>query len=118
MVLDRPPRDLNIVERDGVIGELLVIFVSLARDQNNVAWPCQFNSAINRLSAIDNFFIMRRPESLFDLGDDRVRMLFARVDAGNDGVGGGAIPSPGQQRTLLPVAIPAATKNCNQPMRL
>ncbi len=37
MIFDRTPRDLNVVERDGVIGELLIIFVSLARDQHNVA---------------------------------------------------------------------------------
>ena len=79
MIFDRTPRDLNIVEWNGVIGELLIIFVPLAGDQNNVVRPCQFNGAINGLSAIDNLFIVSRSKSLFDLGDDRVRILFARV---------------------------------------
>jgi hypothetical protein len=47
MILDRTSRDLNIVERNGVIREFLVVFVSFARDQNNVVRPCQFNGAIN-----------------------------------------------------------------------
>jgi hypothetical protein len=32
MVLDRASRDLNIVEWDGVIRELLIIFVAFASD--------------------------------------------------------------------------------------
>src|SRR5437867_147963 len=69
MILDRTSRDLNIVERDGVICELLIIFVPLAGDQDNVARACQLNGAINGLSAIDNFFIVSRSKSLFDFGD-------------------------------------------------
>src|SRR5262249_43132728 len=76
------------------------------------------NSAINRLSAIDNFFIVSRSKSFFDLGDDRVRILFARVVGGNDGVISMAIHNFGHQWTLLPVAIAAATKNRNQPIRI
>src|SRR5258707_3573455 len=118
MIFYRTSRDLNIVERDGVIRELLVIFVPLARDQNNVVRPCQFNGAINGPSPIDNFFIMSRSESLFDLGDDRVRILFARIIRGNDGVISMAIHYFGHQRTFLPVAIATTTENRNQPMRL
>ena len=86
MILDRASRDLNIVERDGVVRELLIIFVPFAGDQNNVARPCQLNSAINGLRAIDNFFIVGRSKSLFDLGDYRVRIFFARIVRGDDGV--------------------------------
>src|SRR5947208_11896477 len=118
MIFDRTSRDLNIVERNGVIRELLIVFVPLAGDQNNVVRPCQFNGAINGLSAIDNLFIVSRLKSLFYLGDDRVRILFARVVGGNDGVVGMTIHYFGHQRALLPVPIAAATKNRNQPMRL
>ena len=45
MVLDRTPRDLNVVERHGVICELLIIFVPLARDQHNVARLCEADGA-------------------------------------------------------------------------
>ena len=118
MILDRTSRDLNIVERDGVICELLIIFVPLAGDQDNVARACQLNGAINGLSAIDNFFIVSRSKSLFDFGDDRVRIFFARIVRGNDGVIGMAIHCFGHQRTFLPVAISTTTKNGNQPMRV
>src|SRR4030095_12450888 len=105
MILDRTSRDLNIVERDGVIRELLVIFVPLARDQNNVMGPCQFNGAIYCLSAIDNFFVMRRSESLFDLRNNCVWVLFARIVRCNNGVIGMAIHYLGHPRALLTVAI-------------
>src|SRR6266513_1244319 len=118
VILDRTSRDLNIVERNGVIRELLVILVSLARDQNNVARPCKFNGAINSLSTIDNFFIMRRSESLVDLSDDCIRILFAWIVRGNDGVISMAIDYFGHQRAFLTVAIAATTKNRNQSMRV
>ena len=86
MIFDRTSRDLNIVEWNGVIRELLIVFVSLAGDQNNVARLCQFNGAINGLSAVDNLFIVCRSKSFFDLGNDGVWILFARVIGGNDGV--------------------------------
>ena len=60
MILNRPSRDLNIVKRDRVIAELLIIFVSLARNQYNVARSGERNGAINGLCAIDNFFIAIR----------------------------------------------------------
>jgi hypothetical protein len=63
MIFDRTSRDLNIVEWNGVIRELLIVFVSLAGDQNNVARLCQFNGAINGLSAVDNLFIVCRSKS-------------------------------------------------------
>jgi len=57
MIFNRASRDLDIVERNGVIAELLIIFVSLARNQNNVARSGQRNSAIDCLRAIDDFFM-------------------------------------------------------------
>ena len=71
MILNRQTRDLNVVKRDGVIAELLIIFVSLARNQHNVAWPGERNSTIDRLRAIDDFFVVIRAKSFFDLRDDR-----------------------------------------------
>src|SRR5256886_4490119 len=55
MVFDRAPRDLNIIERDGVIGELLITLVPFACDQHNVARLRQRNGAANRRHSIDNF---------------------------------------------------------------
>src|SRR6266705_3361335 len=90
MVFNRASRDLDIVERDRVIAELLIIFVTLARNQYNVSWTRERNGAIDRLGAINHFFVPIRAKALFDLGD---------------------------QRALLPVAIAAAAKNGNQTLR-
>src|SRR5207244_3264041 len=79
MILNRPTRDLNVVKWDGVIAELLIIFVSLARDHNNVARPGERNSAIDRLGAINDFFIAIRTKSFFDLRDDRIWIFLARI---------------------------------------
>ena len=37
MIFDGPPRYLNVVEGNRVIGKFLVILVSLARDQDHIA---------------------------------------------------------------------------------
>src|SRR5437667_1266286 len=118
VILDRTSRDLDIVKRDSVIRELLIIFVSLACDQHNVARACERNGAVDGLGAIDNFFIAIRAKSLFDLGDDRVWIFLARIIRGDDGVVSKAICHLGHQRALLPVAIAAGAKNGNQAMRL
>ena len=57
MILNRPTRDLNIVKRDRVIAELLIIFVSLACDQYNVSRSRERNGVVDRLGAINHFFI-------------------------------------------------------------
>jgi len=86
MILNRPTRDLNIVKRDRVIAELLIIFVSLARNQYNVARSGKRNGAINGLCTIDNFFISIRAKSFFDLRDDGARVFLARIIGRDDGV--------------------------------
>ena len=118
MVFDRASRDLDIVEWDRVIGELLIIFVSFARDQYNVSRLGELDRAVNRLRAIDNFFVAIRAKTFFDLGDDRVRIFFARIIRGDDGVIGKSDLPSRHQRALLAVAIAPAAKNNNQASRL
>jgi hypothetical protein len=60
MIFDRAARDLYVIERDGVICELLIIFVPFACNQHNVARASERNGAIDRLGAIDNLFIIIR----------------------------------------------------------
>src|SRR5437667_4325878 len=117
MVFNRASRDLDIVERDRVIAELLIIFVTLARNQYNVSWTRERNGAIDRLGAINHFFIPIRAKALFDLGDNRIRIFLARIIGGDDGIVSKAICHLGHQRALLPVAIAAAAKNGNQTLR-
>src|SRR5438034_8970596 len=118
MVFNRASRDLDIVERDRVIAELLIIFVTLARNQYNVSWTRERNGAIDRLGAINHFFIPIRAKALFDLGDNRIRIFLARIIGGDDGVVSKAICHLGHERALLPVAIAAAAENRNQALRL
>ena len=118
MVLDRASCDLDIIERDGVIGELLIIFVPLACDQDDVARLSECDCAINRLRAIDHFFIATRAKAFLNLDDNRVRVLFARIIGGDNRVISMSIHYFAHQRTLFPVAIAAAAKNYNQSMRL
>src|SRR5438477_3214750 len=118
MIFNRASRDLDIVERDGVIAELLIIFVALARNQNNVARSGQRNSAIDCLRAIDDFFIAIRTKSFFDLRDDCVWVFLSRIIGRNDGVVGKAIYHLSHQRAFLPVAIAPAAENGNQSLRL
>src|SRR5947207_1626101 len=117
MVLNCASRDLDIVEWDRVIAELLIIFVSLARNQYNVSRSSECNSAVDCLGAINHFFIPVRTKSFFDLGDDRVWIFLARIIRRDDGVVSQAIGHLSHQGTLLPVAIAAAAKNGNQTLR-
>ena len=55
MIFNRAARDLEVIERNGVICELLVVFVPFACDQHNVAWTGKRNGPIDCLGAIDNF---------------------------------------------------------------
>ena len=48
MIFERAARDLDVIERDGVIGEFLIVFVPFAGDQNDVA---RLASAMARLIA-------------------------------------------------------------------
>src|SRR6266478_4187688 len=118
MVFNRASRDLDIVERDRVIAELLIIFVSLTRDQYNVSRSGECNGAVDRLGAINHFFIPIRTETFFDICDDRVWIFLARIVRSDDRVVSKAICYLRHHRALLPVAIAAATKNGNQTLRL
>src|SRR5437762_11475906 len=80
MIFDRAPRDLNIIERNGVIGELLITLVPFACDQHNVARLRQRNGAANRRHSIDNFFVMSRATTFFDFSDNGARIFFARSE--------------------------------------
>src|SRR5712691_1710489 len=118
MIFNRAARDLDVIEWDGVICELLIIFVPFTCDQYNVAWAGERNGAIDRLSAIDNIFVMIRAKAFFGFRDNRARVFLARIIRRDDGVIGAAVGHLRHKGALSPVASPATTKNRNQPMRL
>ena len=61
-----------------------------------------------------NFLVMSRAKSFLDLGNDRVRIFLARIVGSDDGVIRILIGHPAHERTLLPVAIAAATEDDNE----
>ena len=73
MIFDRAARDLDVIERNRVIGELLIVFVPLASDQHNVPRTGKRNGTVNRFRAIDNFFVPIGAKAFFDLINDRIR---------------------------------------------
>src|SRR6267143_2202836 len=103
MVFNRASRDLDIVEWNRVIPELLIVLVSLPRNQYNVSRPRERNGAVDRFGAINHFFIPVRAKSFFDLGDDRVWIFLARIIRRDDGIVSQAIGHLSHQGTLLPV---------------
>ena len=101
-----------------MIGELLAIFVTLARDQDDVTRLRDFDCARDRLWAIGDFLEVIAVKSFFDLGDDFIRIFFARIIRGNNGVIGILIGNLTHEGPLSMVAIAAATENDNQAPRL
>src|SRR5882762_1444177 len=118
MIFNRAARNLDVIEWDSVICELLIIFVPFACDQHNVAWAGERDGAIDRLGAINNFFVMIRAKAFFGFRDNRARVFLARIIRSDDGVIGEAVRHLRHQWALLPIAIAATTKNRNQPVRL
>ena len=84
MIFKGSPRDLDVVERHGVIRKLLIGLVAFARDQHDVARLGQCDGARDRLRAIRNLFVMIRAKSFFDFGDDRIGIFFPRIVRGDD----------------------------------
>src|SRR5437764_11261554 len=72
MVLQRAASDLDVIERNRVVGELLVSFVSFAGDDDDVARLGKFDRARDRLRAIGNLFVAIGTKTFRGIGDDRI----------------------------------------------
>ena len=79
LVFDRTSRDLNIIKRDRVVGELLVSFVTFSGDENDIARLGETDRAIDRFGAIDNFLVTVGTKSFFNLCDNFFRIFLARI---------------------------------------
>src|SRR4051812_1902583 len=117
MVLQRLARDLNVVERNGVIRELLVGLMSLSGDQDNIARLRQLDRAGDGFRAVGDLLIVLRAEPFFSVGDDRVGIFFPWIIGSDDAEISVLIGHPAHERTLLFVAIAAATENENEATR-
>src|SRR5207244_4992075 len=79
MIFERPTRHLNVFKRHGVIGELLIIFVTFARDQDDVTRLRDFDCLGNRLRAVGDFFKMIAEKTFFDFGYALIWIFFSRI---------------------------------------
>jgi len=79
MIFECAARDLNIIKGHGVVGKLLIILVTFACDQHNVARLRQLDRAPDRRCTIDNFLVTIGAKSFFNLRDDRVWIFFAWI---------------------------------------
>ena len=117
MIFERTPRNLNVFKRNSVIGKLLIIFVTFARDQDDVTRLCDFDCLGNRLRAVGDFFKMIAAKTFFNFGDNFIRIFFPRIIGGDDGVIRVLIDNLTHERPFLAVAITAATEDNNQAPR-
>ena len=77
--LQCPAGYFNVIKRDGVIAEFLVFFVAFPCDQNNIPGLSHRDRPRNRLSPIDDLFVVLMLESGFDIANDRFRIFLSRV---------------------------------------
>src|SRR6185437_5060467 len=104
-------RDLAVVERERVVGELLALFVALAGDHDHVAFAGFADSAGDRLAPVR--LDLGTVSALEDLGDDRFGLLAARIVGGDDRDVGELGRDPAHQRALAAVAVAAAAEDAD-----
>src|SRR2546421_167536 len=104
MVLQGAPGDLDVVERDRVVGEFLVGLVAFAGDEDDVARLRQLDCARDRLRAIGDFFVAIGAKTFLGIGDDRVGIFFPRIIGGDDAVIGVLVGDARHQWALLFIA--------------
>ena len=81
-----------IIEMDGLVLEDLIILMALAEDDDDIILLGQFNRAEDGLAAVRDLLMVLRADgflhALFDLAQDEVRVLGARVvRSRNDDIG-------------------------------
>ena len=114
MVLQRAARDLDVVERNRVVGELLVSFVPFAGDDDDVARLGKFDRARDRLRAIGNLFVAIGTKTFLGIGNDRVGIFLPWIIGSDDAEVGVFVGHARHERPLLFVAVAAAAKNNDQ----
>ena len=113
MAFDRAARHLNVFKRHCVIGKLLIIFVTFARDQHDVTRLSELDCARNRRRAVGDFFKLAAAKAFLDLGDDLVRIFVARIILSDDRVIGILIGHCSHERSFFTITIAAAAENDN-----
>jgi len=88
--------------------------VTFARDQDDVTRLGDFDGARNRLRAIRDFFKNGCRETFFDLRDDLSGSSLRGLSEVMNGVVGLLVDNLTHQRTLLTIAISAATEDDDQ----
>src|SRR3954451_3437053 len=103
--------DRDVVERDLAPGlELLPLLVALAGDDHDVAGLGDRDRLLDRGAAVD-LDVDAAPAALQDLGDDRLRVLVARVVGRDDHDVGLVARDLAHERPLRAVAVPAGAEH-------
>src|SRR2546423_14146951 len=113
----RLPRHRGVVEGDLVaVRELLALLVALAGDDDDVAVGGQPDGLLDRRAPVDLDAHVLALDPRDDLGDDRLRVLGARVVAGDHDLVGQPRGDRAHLRALAAVPVPAGAEDHDDPM--
>jgi hypothetical protein len=102
----------DIGERKARAGDLLVVLVTLASDEDDVGRRRRADRVADRLGAVlDHVDLVVADRADQDLRQDQIRRFEARVVAGDDDVAGEPAGDRAHQRPLGRIAIAAAAKH-------
>ena len=116
--LQRPLRDGHVAERMFHAIDLLVILMPLTGQQHGVALLRQADGTPDGRSAFDDDLMVARRHAAEDFIDDALRILAARVVAGDDAMVGEFLGDHSHHRALTAVAVAAAAEYADQPAAL
>src|SRR5579885_525212 len=112
-------RDLYIIEGVSSLARDLHFFVTLPREEDDVAGACLIDGQLNRLSTVDLDNVLRSGLLQTDEGvvDDRRRILAARIIRGKHDVVASSTGSVAHQRAFGTIAIASAAEQSDHPGR-
>ena len=111
---ERRARHVAIAERMAAAGDLLVGLVALAREQHDVAGARLVHRGEDRHLAVLDRLGRAAGNAREHLLDDRVRILAARIVAGDDHVVGEPRGRRAHERALAGIALAAAAEHADQ----
>ena len=108
----------RIIEGNFPVGEFLVGFMPLARDENDVAGARELNGFPDGFGPVGNFLVPVGSKAGSHFGENLRRVFAAGVVGGEDGPVGGLLGGGGHERTLGAVAVAAASEDGDETIRL
>ncbi len=112
-------RNFFIVKVENFFADDLIIFVSLACNEYEVAGACLTNRAMNGCAPVFYFFVRlgSGAHTFFDIIEDSLRVFCARIVGRKNHYVAQACGRFAHRRAFAAVAVAAATKDCDDPLR-